>query len=129
MKVQSNYKRGQSGLSLVGFIFVIGIIALLAVMGMKVVPTVIEYSAVKKAIAMAKATGQSAPEIRTAFDRQAEVGYIESVSGKDLEITRESGGIEVSVAYQKKLPCSGRLACSSITQQAPRKCDERRRSN
>jgi len=98
----------QAGVSLTGFIFVIAIIALIAVVGMKVVPSVVEYSSIKKAIVSAKNAGTTAREIQAAFDRQSSVGYIESVVGKDLEVTRNSdGGFDVSVAYEKKIALFG----------------------
>lgn len=97
----------QHGLSLVGFMFVIAIAAVLAVLGMKVVPSVIEYSAIKKAIVKAKETGTTPVEIQSSFDKQATTGYIDSVSGKDLEITKSDSGFEVSVAYQKKIELVG----------------------
>jgi len=104
---RSNIGCGQDGLSLVGFIFVIAIVAVLAVVAMKVIPTAIEYSAIKKAIVNAKSTGSSAREIQDSFERQRTTAYIESVNGKDLEITRTSDGFEVSVAYQKKIELVG----------------------
>lgn len=97
----------QRGLSLVGFMFVIVIVALLAVLGMKVVPSVVEYSAVKKAIVKAKEAGTTPAEIKASFDKQASAGYIESVTGKDLEIKSSGSGTEVSVAYQKKIELIG----------------------
>lgn len=101
-------KREQKGISLVGFIFVIVVVAVIAVLGMKVVPTVVEYTAIKKAIAYAQSTGTTEREIQLAFDRQSSVGYIDSVSGKDLEITRNNnGGFDVSVAYEKKIALFG----------------------
>ncbi|MGH8808906.1 MAG: DUF4845 domain-containing protein [Noviherbaspirillum sp.] len=97
----------QDGLSLIGFLFVIVIAALLAVLGMKIVPTVVEYSAIKKAIANAKSAGTSTREIQDSFERHRTTAYIESVNGKDLEITRTADGFEVSVAYQKKIELVG----------------------
>lgn len=95
------------GLSLVGFMFVIVIVALLAVVGMKVVPTVVEFMAVKKAIVNAKASGTSPVEIKSAFERQRSANYIESVTGNDLEVTRTDNGFDVSVAYEKRIPLVG----------------------
>jgi Tfp pilus assembly major pilin PilA len=99
--------RTQRGLSLVGFIFVIAIVAVIAVLGMKVVPTVVEYSAIKKAIATAKNTGTTPAEIRSSFDKQADAGYIESVSGKDLQIVKTADGFDVGVAYERKITLFG----------------------
>ena len=97
----------EHGLSLVGFLFGIIIVALLAVLGMKVVPTVVEFTAIKKAMANARNTGTTVKEIQDSFDRQRDTAYIESVTGKDLEITRTSDGWDVSVAYQKKIALFG----------------------
>ncbi|HYD62433.1 MAG TPA: DUF4845 domain-containing protein [Noviherbaspirillum sp.] len=97
----------QRGLSLVTFLFGIIIVALLAVVGMKVVPTVVEYSAVKKAIVNAKNAGTSAQEIQMSFERQRQTNYVESVTGKDLEIMKTADGYDVSVAYQKKIELFG----------------------
>ncbi|RJF98401.1 DUF4845 domain-containing protein [Noviherbaspirillum saxi] len=96
-----------SGLSLVGFLFVIVIVALLAVLGLKLVPTVMEYVAIKKAIVNAKNAGTTAKEIQDSFDKQRTTNYVESVSGKDLEIIKTGEGLEVSVAYEKRIPLVG----------------------
>ncbi|WP_245844922.1 DUF4845 domain-containing protein [Noviherbaspirillum humi] len=97
----------QSGLSLVGFLLTAMVVGALAVLALRIVPTITEYMAVKKAITSAKASANSAREIQAAFDRQRDAGYIESVSGKDLEITRSASGFEVSVAYQRKIGLIG----------------------
>ena len=100
-------KAKQSGLSLVGLIFVLVIIGLIAVVAMKVFPTVSEYMSIKKAIVTAKASGTTAAAIKGSFDKQAEVGYIEAISGKDLEISKNGDEMEVSFSYQKKIPLFG----------------------
>jgi len=97
----------QRGISLFGLIFSLGIIVLLAMLGMKVVPTVIEYASVKKAIGYAKQNGATKNEILSAFDKQAEVSYITSISGKDLQIISNNGEVEVSFSYEKKIPLFG----------------------
>jgi hypothetical protein len=72
-----------------------------------VTPTVAEYFSIKKAIATAKASGSTVREIQSAFDKQVNVDYIDSISSKDLEITKNGEDIEVSFAYQKKIPLVG----------------------
>jgi Tfp pilus assembly protein PilX len=107
MKFRPALRRTQCGLSMIGFLFVLIILALAAVLGMKIVPTVTEYSAIKRAIMTAAASGTSAREIQLSFDKQRDVNYIDSVSGKDLEITKTADGFEVTVAYEKKIPLVG----------------------
>ena len=97
----------QRGMTLVGLIFVLAILGAIGVLGLKVVPTVVEYFSIKKAVASARTAGGSAHEIRAAFDRQTDVGYIGSISGKDLEIFKDGDNIEISFAYPKKIPLFG----------------------
>lgn len=107
MRLRSTIQVKQGGLSLVGFMFVIAVVAVLAVLGMKVVPSVIEYTAIKKAITNAAVNASSARDIQVAFDKQRDAGYIESVTGKDLEITKTPEGFDVSVAYEKRIGLIG----------------------
>lgn len=97
----------QQGLTLTGLIFVLAIVAVIAVLGMKVVPATIEYSSIRKSIVSAKDAGSTVAEIRSAFDRQANVGYINSITGKDLDIVKVDGEMVVSFAYQNKIPLFG----------------------
>jgi len=97
----------QRGITLVGLIFVLAILGAIGVLGLKVVPTVVEYYSIKKAIASAKTSGTTIAEIQAAFDRQTDVGYIDSITGKDLEIARNGDEIEISFAYPKKIPLFG----------------------
>lgn len=105
MKLRSNIR--QRGVSLTGLIFILAIVAVFAVLGLKVVPTVSEYLSIKKAIASAKAAGTTPMEVRNSFDKQADVGYIDSISSKDLEIVKNGEGLDVSFAYQKKISLVG----------------------
>jgi hypothetical protein len=105
MKSRSNQK--QTGVSLTGLIFILAILGAVAVLAMKIVPTVTEFMAVKKAIVTAKAAGSTPAEVRASFDKQADVGYIDSISGKDLEIVPQNGVMEVSFAYEKRIPLVG----------------------
>jgi len=99
--------RKQRGLSLSGLILALIVIGLAAVLGMQVVPAVVEFQSIKKAIADARNKGSSAAEIEAAFNKQANAGYITSIRGKDLTIVRENGEYVVSFAYDKKLPLIG----------------------
>jgi type II secretory pathway pseudopilin PulG len=106
MKQLSGMKR-QQGLSLTGLILILIVVGLIAVVGMKVVPTFTEYMSIKKAIASVKAAGGSIPEMRNAFNRQAEVGYIDAISGNDLDIVKNGDDADISFSYQKTIPLAG----------------------
>lgn len=97
----------QRGVSISGLLVGVTVLSLLALLGMKVVPSVIDYySAVKaiKSVAQdSKLKTASVAEVRNAFARQAEVGYFKNVTAQDIEITKEGGDLVVSFAYQDKL--------------------------
>ncbi|MES2832238.1 MAG: DUF4845 domain-containing protein [Pseudomonadota bacterium] len=97
----------QRGITLIGLLFVVGIVAVLGVVALKVVPTVLEYQAINKAIMSIRSAGTTPKDIQTAFDKQANVGYIESITGKDLTIVRNGTAFDISFAYDKKIPLVG----------------------
>jgi type II secretory pathway pseudopilin PulG len=97
----------QAGISLVGLIVVLAILGFIGVLAMKIVPTYSEYRAISAAIVKAKSAGTTAMAIQDSFNRSAEVNYISTLSGRDLIISRENGEVEVSFAYEKKIPLFG----------------------
>lgn len=107
MALSSGMRGQQQGISLVGLILVLGIIGLFAVLALKVTPTVTEYFSIKKAISSVKAAGGSIPEMRAAFNRQADVGYIDAITGTDLDIVKNGDDADISFAYQKVIPLVG----------------------
>ncbi len=95
-------QRGVTPFGLTAWAIVIGFLALV---GMKVLPTVNEYFTIKKAVdKIATEGGTTVPEIRNAFDRTASIEYsISSISGKDLAITKENDKVVVKFAYDKQI--------------------------
>ena len=105
--MQIRSKKEQQGITLVGLIFVLLILGGIGVLALKVFPTVSEYMTIKKAIVSAKAAGSTPQEIRSSFDKNADIGYVTSISGKDLIIQPGDNGLEVSFDYQKIIPLVG----------------------
>lgn len=97
----------QQGVSLTGLIIIVAIVGAIAVLGMKIVPTMMEYFSIKKAIVSAKNAGSTEREIRNSFDRYATASYIDSIKGSDLDIVRADGALEVSFSYDKRIPLFG----------------------
>ncbi len=96
----------QRGVALSGLLFWGIIIALVAILGMKVAPTTIEYFKIKKDAesTLAKMGPDSTvADVRTTFNRFAEIDHLE-FSSKDLEISKENGKIVIDFAYDKRIP-------------------------
>lgn len=103
------YQRGfsLSNLMVWGIIF-----ALVAVGAMKVAPSAIEYYKIQKNI---KAVAASVPpdatvsQVKSSFSKYAEVDHLK-FSADDLEITKDSGQVVISFAYEKKIPLFGNVS-------------------
>ena len=96
----------QSGISFVGLLFVVGVLACLGVLGAQALPTVIEYQAILKAVQKA-ATGGTVAEVRQIFQKAADVDDIKSISGKDLEVTKNGDKVVVKFAYTREIHMFG----------------------
>jgi type II secretory pathway pseudopilin PulG len=97
----------QRGVSISGLIAVMVILGLIAVVAMKVLPSISEYRAIKETIAMVKTAGGSVREMQIAFDKNAQIQDISTISSKDLIIAKEDGETEISFAYEKRIPLGG----------------------
>lgn len=96
--------RRQRGLSLVSLIF-LGLIAImLLTIGFKLVPSLVEYLAVDRAVQKIKNEGTTVREIRSAFDKHATIDDIKSITSKDLDITKDADGVVISFAYSYSVP-------------------------
>lgn len=102
--METRTARRQRGLSLIGLIF-IGLIAVaLLALGFRVVPAVVEYIAIERAVQKIKNEGSTVREIQSAFERHRTIDDITSITSQDLDITKEGDRIVISYAYQKKIP-------------------------
>ena len=81
------------------------LIGMTALVVMRVLPTVNEFYTIQRTVEkIAREGGSTVPEIRAAFERQKQIEYsITSVSGKDLNITKENEQVVVSFAYDKEI--------------------------
>lgn len=111
MQVRKQYFiHAERGVSLGGLVLVLVVLGVVAVFALKAAPTYAEYRSAKDAIAKAKATGGSVAEMQRAFDKNAEINNVSSISGKDLVISRDGGETEISFAYEKRVPLMGNVS-------------------
>lgn len=105
MSLEDQWPRRQRGVSLLGLLLwaiVIGIVALVA---LRVLPTVNEYLTIQRAVDKVAAEGlTTVPEIRAAFERQKQIEYaISSITSKDLVIGKEDDRVVIRFAYNKEI--------------------------
>jgi Domain of unknown function (DUF4845) len=108
-KLRSSTRRPQAGLTMLGLIFWAIVISFSAIVGLRVVPTINEYYAIQRMVdKVARDGGSTVPEIRAAFERMRQVEYgVESMTGSDLDITKEQDRVVVGFAYDKQIELAG----------------------
>ncbi len=104
MNLQSRAR--QAGISFIGLLFVVGVLACAGVVGAQVFPTVVEYQAILKACQKAS-EGNSVVEVRKIYEKAADIDNITSVGPKDIQVTKEGDNVIVSFAYNKEIHLFG----------------------
>lgn len=99
-------KSRQEGISFFGLLFVVGVLACLGILAAQAFPTVVEYQAALKAAQKASA-GNTVLEVRQIFDKAAEIDNISSITGKDLDISKDGDKVVVKFAYEKEIHMFG----------------------
>ncbi len=103
-------KSRQSGVTLIGFLIIMAVVAFLAYMAMKLLPSYSEFLGVTKAmnqIATEGTNGKSLDAIRHELMFKMNFQYVDDATIKPANITivRQAGGAnELRVAYDKQIP-------------------------
>ena len=98
----------QRGVTLTGLIVVSVVVILVALLGMRLLPSYIEYFTIKKALGgialEMRGRGGAVSDVRRAFDLRQAVDDFHSVKGSDLEITKEGNGFSIGASYRREIP-------------------------
>ena len=101
-------KRNQSGMTLIGFIIVLGVVGVFIYMGMKVIPMYSEYFAVKQAMKqLSEESGisqQDPKRIKDNFFARLYVSYADNVKPADVKFARKDAGYVMTVEYEVRRP-------------------------
>ena len=106
-------KRKQSGLSLVGFLVVLGVVGFAAYVGMKLFPMYQEYYSVQSAMkGLANEPGvadMDPAKDQDLFFRRLYINYSENVKPQNVKFERMEGGWKMRVNYEVRRPLVGNL--------------------
>ena len=101
-------RRGQQGLTLIGFAMVLIVAGCVAYLAMRVVPMYLEYMQVVKALeGVAQEPGietMDPDRIHNLLGRRFNIGYVETINSKDVKILRDANGMRLSVNYEVRKP-------------------------
>ena len=99
-------KHQQRGISFIGILFVGAVLACTGIVAAQVLPTLIEFQAITKAASKA-AAGSTVAEVRSIFDKAGQIDDIHSISGKDLDVSKEGEKTVVAFAYTREVHLAG----------------------
>ena len=96
----------QRGITFLGLVFVGVVLAFLGVVGAQVLPTAVEYMAVKKAV-QKSTEGQSPADVRLLFTKAAAIDNISSINADQLDVSKQGDRVVVSFAYEREIHLFG----------------------
>lgn len=103
-------KNRQRGIAL-GQLIVWGfLLALVAIMGMKAVPSAIEFYTILKnvkTVAAQVSADSTVRDVRNAYAKYAEIDSTKALTPDDLDIYKEGGRIVIAFSYSDKIPLMG----------------------
>jgi len=101
-------RRGQQGLTLIGFMLVLVVAGCVAYLAMRIVPMYLEYFQVVKAMeGVAQEPGietMDPDRIHNLLGRRFNIGYVETIDHKDVKIIRDTNGMRLTVDYDVRKP-------------------------
>lgn len=99
------------GITLFGFVFVLGILGILLYAGMQIGPVYMDHMSVVKAMKTVASEGsnQSPAEIKTRISKLLYTSYVDQVKLSDFKIIR-GNGLEIQVDYTVEKPFFGNLS-------------------
>lgn len=105
-------KNLQRGVSLSGLLVWCVILVFVALLGLKVAPSAMEYFTIQKTIKAIMTSGELGPtpsvaDVRKGFDRRSQIDNIKSITSSDLDISKDNGEIVVSFSYSDKIHLFG----------------------
>jgi hypothetical protein len=103
-------RNGQCGISIMGLIAAFVVLIILALFGMKVIPSYLEFRSAKSAIEVVAKQAQSPADVRRGFDARATIDDITSIKAADLDIQKEGNQIVIAFAYEKRIPLFGAVS-------------------
>lgn len=93
----------QRGITVIGMLLLIIVLAFAALIAMKVVPMYIQYYTIKSTIESIRKEPQvaqmSVTDIQNAIQKRFDIGYVENITARNLKIRQDRGGRVLDLVY------------------------------
>jgi hypothetical protein len=115
MMVMNKNIRKENGLTLIGFLIVLGVVLFFAYAGMRIVPMYLEYHALGNALAKLEddpsAKNMTPQKIKQSIQTSLWASYASNnIKNEHIRISKKSGGVNVRVAYEIREPFIGNIS-------------------
>lgn len=94
----------QRGMTVIGMLLLLIVIAFVVLIAMKVVPMYIQYFSIKSTIESIRKEPQlaqmSTQDIQNAIQKRFDIGYVDNITARDLKIRNENRGRVLDLEYQ-----------------------------
>jgi hypothetical protein len=104
----------QQGLTFISLVFVLGFIATIVLLALKIGPIYLDHSKVVSALAEIEKTPdieeQSEAQIRDSLNKRFNMNYVYDVTQDDITITKQSDYLKVAIEYEVVKPLVGNLS-------------------
>jgi len=98
---------------MISWMLVIGIAVFFVVLGMKLIPSYIEFYSVKQVLASVaqerNADKQTPAQIRSTMLKRLKINGVYDFDPKNIKITKEKAGLQVAVEYEVRKNMAGNL--------------------
>ena len=98
----------QRGVSLGGLVMVLFVLFFVAVIGLKVGPPYMEFATIQKILKVLvnnpELKSASPKDISNAFDRARSIDNVTTLTGADLEVSKDGANLMISASYSVKVP-------------------------
>jgi hypothetical protein len=104
----------QQGLTFISLVFVLGFIATIVLLALKIGPIYLDHSKVVSALAELEKTPdieeQSEAQIRDSLNKRFNMNYVYDVTQDDITITKQGDYLKVAIEYEVVKPLVGNLS-------------------
>ncbi|BAZ93468.1 DUF4845 domain-containing protein [Thiohalobacter sp. COW1] len=108
-----HYPQRQQGMTLLGWIIVLGLIAFFVLLTLRLLPNYLENFKVAETLASLKnepdITRKSPAEIRKLIDRRFIINDVTRIEARDVTVTNDKGRVTVRAQYEIRVPVLGNV--------------------
>lgn len=103
----------QRGMTAIGWIIVLGLIAFFVLLALRLTPGYLEYATVTASLESLQnepgITDKTPQEIRSLLSKRFDVNDVKSITSKDVKIENQGGRLRVWVDYEVRVPVLGNV--------------------